>query len=87
MDNRQLLEAAFVNKSSHKALGEAMAAHLHETIARPGFMRTLMFHESNHTVREFTEREIVLANRVRRHHGVSRRLANRFIIRQLRTQH
>ena len=85
MGNRQLMEAAFVNKSAHAKLGELMAAHLYETLSGPGFIRTLLFHESNHTVREFTERELVLANRVRRHHGVSRRLTNRSIIRQLRS--
>jgi hypothetical protein len=84
MDNRQLLEAAFVNKSVHTELGELMAQHLYAEMQRPGFMRTLMFHQSNHTVSEFTERELVLAKRVRRHHGINSRLTNRFIIRQLR---
>lgn len=83
MANKDFIKAAFVDKEAHRILGNAMARSLLYSATRPGFMRTMMFHQNKHWVPEFTARELILYKRVMRHHG-AKKASERVIIRQLR---
>lgn len=80
--NQELVAAAFVSEDAHKKLGTHMADFVYAQMQKPGRLRTMMFHMSNPTVPEFTDREVKLARRIVDKHGVW--LGYRAIIRQLR---
>lgn len=80
--NSQVVSAAFVDGDAHRELGVAIAASIYESLQRPGFVRTLMFHMTKHWVPEFTDREWVILARIKRHRRV--RTPDREIVRTLR---
>lgn len=82
---------AFSNDEAYKKLGTALADFMMESMQRPGFMRTLYFHTTNHTVPEFTREEEVRLRRIRHRlvrdayrRGIIRSLSDRQIVHMLR---
>jgi hypothetical protein len=87
VDKKKLIEAAFGNKEAYVELGVRMAEALYERANRPGFMRTILFHQDNLTVREFSEREYLLYRRIHRHFRYrSIKTTQREIVRELRAR-
>jgi hypothetical protein len=80
------ISEAFVDADAYHEIGKAMAAFIMESAQRPGFMRTLEFHRTNHTVEEFTKQEQIQVDRIKRKHRHLTLVDDRYLVRALRRQ-